>query len=209
MDNDSIMASESAELIEYMMSGEGQKRPEGQVKVGDVLSDADSPVPVVVGDAETLLGQPADAGYVYVFYRKTGEPVLVNKNNLPTQMKKAKCVIACNMKKCTHERERVFTLTDPGFRPQSVANVPCRLHPSDPERERWDRYGFSRCGKYLKTTLDRDIHMEKRHQMENKTIISEKLDAERKQETADRKEDREFQRKLLTKLVGDTEKKGK
>lgn len=201
------ISAEEAELIEYMTSVAGEKSANRLVKPGDVISAPDSPTPAMVSDPETLLGQPESAGYVVVFNKKTGKPVRVNKNNLTSQMRKTKCVISCKAKKCTHDRVRVFTFTDPGFRPEAPS-IACFLAESDSDRALWDSYGFAVCNTMLRTELDKIRHGQRRHATEWAVREQRKGELERSKYEDERREDREFQRALLEKLVGDN-KKGK
>lgn len=135
------------------------------------------------------------AGYIMVFDRMTGDSSVVNRNMLPTQLRK----------RHPDTHALVFTLVDPGIRP-AVGTYRCMLHADSPEREVFDNLGLAYCKKAnLKTAYQQTRHMTKRHKDEwalMQDIKSRDLDAEQK---SDREQDREFQRMILDRLTGGTD----
>jgi len=169
-----------------------------EVDAGDIGDPAPPPGP---GDEGPVLNREIDqggeslempmvtashshAGYVYVYHIPTGERRAINKNMLPTQLKK--------------------TLEDgtPAFSLRPIANprikapqkLKCMLHADDPNRNMWDGLGFPVCNKAnLTSPYQVSRHMQRRHRDEWATM-------EQQRETKERDEDREAQR-LLYKAV--------
>ena len=91
---------------------------------------------------------------------------------------------------------KVFTVDRPKHRPPELVNF-CRLHPDDPDRERWNAMGLPRCAKSLANPYEVDRHMQKKHATAWGTIERERLRAERD-------EDRKAQRVMMETLTKQT-----
>ena len=174
------------EMLEETLRGAGESMPEpGTVRVWDVLHTGyeKNPLPSSVSEVSS-------AGYVRVYDNRTGDPSTINRNMLPTQLKKKR-----------DDGSFIFTLRDPGFRP-TIGAVKCRLHADDAERTLWDAWGFAVCGKAnLKTEFDRIRHMERRHKTENMAIHEYESRLKGDELEKDRRADREMQRTLLEAIV--------
>ena len=160
-----------------------QAKVEADVKAGSVVNrpDGDTPFPMVVGGIEN--GGTEDA---YVIYdTMTGEPSLCPRYE---QLIKSK------LKEKRQDGLPRWSLTDPGFRPP-VGDLNCRLHSSDPDREKWDGMGLPVCGKEgFFTDWDRERHMRMKHKDEFGRMEEMRMRAEREEERA-------FQRLLMEKLT--------
>jgi len=181
------VSAEDAAIIEAVMNAGGSVGEPGTLGRGSVVnssSNADMPFPVVATEVTS-------AGYMYVYDRVTGDPSLVNKNNL-----------AAILSKSREDGTRFFTTIDPGFRPTKGA-VKCKLHKADPERERWDGMGLAICPKEnLKTFFDLTRHMTRRHSQEWAIMNEEKDRKITERLEAERLEDRTFQKQLLELMAG-------
>ena len=122
-----------------------------EVDAGDIGDPAPPPGP---GDEGPVLNREIDqggeslempmvtashshAGYVYVYHIPTGERRAINKNMLPTQLKKL-----------LEDGTPAFSLRpiqNPAIRP--VQRLKCMLHPTDPNRAYYDTLGFPVCMK--------------------------------------------------------------
>jgi hypothetical protein len=122
------------------------------------------------------------AGYVYVYHIPTGDRRPINKNMLPSQLKK------------------LLDDGSPAFSLRPIANptiktaqrLKCILHTTDPNRSEWDSLGFPVCAKANLTSLYQvDRHMQRRHRDEWAAM-------EKNRETREREEDRAAQKLLYT-----------
>ena len=119
------------------------------------------------------------AGYVYIWDTETGKQSVCNRNMLQSSLGKTR-----------KDGSRVFTTIKPDFEP-SGGTFKCMLHADDENRELYNSLGLAVC---IKDNLDSPYqvtrHMKTRHSQEWETI--DDINA-----TAQRDEDREFQRLLI------------
>jgi len=119
------------------------------------------------------------AGYVYIWDTQTGKQSVCNRNMLTSTLGKLR-----------KDGSRFFTTIKPDFEPQG-GTFKCTLHADNENRELYDSLGLAVCTKDdLDSPYQVTRHMSTRHPQEAETIND--LDA-----TAQREEDREFQRLLL------------
>ena len=128
------------------------------------------------------------AGYSYIYDTKTGDRSKTNNNMLPMQLKK----------KHPDGTPR-FTTIKPPFEPKK-GTLKCMLHADDPNRKLYDEMGLPSCKKHnLTNPFQVRRHMEKRHKMEWQAIEQMRIEKERQ-------EDREFQRKILSRGIEEEDK---
>jgi hypothetical protein len=119
------------------------------------------------------------AGYVYIWDTQTAKPSVCNRN-----------MLASTLGKLRKDGTRFFTTVKPDFEPRGGQHK-CLLHESDENRAEYDELGLAVCTKdNLDSPYQVTIHMKARHPQEAATI--EDINA-----TAQREEDREFQRVLI------------
>ena len=119
------------------------------------------------------------AGYVYIWDTKTGKSSVCNRNMLTPTLGKLR-----------KDGSRFFTTVKPNFEPHGGQHK-CLLHESDENRAQYDELGLAVCTKdNLDSPYQVTVHMQARHPQEAATI--EDINA-----TAQREEDREFQRILI------------
>jgi hypothetical protein len=170
---------EQEQLVQEMLAAQNSAEvaPEpGNFKTSDVIhkGDGDVPAPMVAHALES-------AGYVYVYGTKDRERSIINRNMLPAILRKT-----------MDDGSRAFTLTPPKDGPRR-GTIKCKLHADSPDRAYYDSMGFDTCVKAnLPSPFMAQMHMERRHKVEWKTMENERL-------TAERLDDKEFQRTLLTK----------
>lgn len=171
---------ENKGLIEEMINKAEQAKEPGEIATQQVIHKGDKEVP-----SPMVATRMESAGYVYIYDTRTGERSVTNRNMLPTQLKKKR-----------EDGSSVFTTVKPGITPRR-GNLKCMLHPDEPNRKHYDDLGLPVCRKAnLTSPYQVRRHMEKRHPMEWQTIEQERIDAEKK-------EDKEFQRQLIGKVVGE------
>ena len=119
------------------------------------------------------------AGYVFIWDTQTGKSSVCNRNMLTATLGKTR-----------KDGSRVFTTIKPDFEPQG-GTFKCMLHADNENRELYDSLGLAVCTKDdLDSPYQVTVHMKGRHPQEAATI--EDINA-----TAQREEDREFQRVLI------------
>lgn len=168
--------------------------PEGDVALAeDVLRMVESaPEPgdftkdkvVFQGDTELPMtivkGNVTSAGYINVYNMETGEPSVINKNMMMTQLKKK---LGDGRMAFTTRKE----LAPTPFR----GTFKCMLHPDDLHREHYSQMGMPVC---IKSNIPNDYellnHMRKKH----KTAWAQ---IERERQDADRIADRAWQNSLI------------
>jgi len=185
-EQEALAVQENEELL-VLLQGQETLEP-GDMTGEEIEHGKDS-------ELSSRISSVTSAGYVMVFDRVTGDPSVVNRNMLPTQLRKRN--------PDTHAL--VFTLVDPGIRPD-VGTFKCMLHKDAPERSVLDSLGIAYCKKAnLKTSYQQTRHMTKRHKDEwalMQDIKSRDSEADWKKR---QDEDRAFQRMILEKLTqGDT-----
>ena len=177
------------EEIEAYLQGQVQSAPEPGPRSGAVVDHGTEETPFpLVNDVES-------AGYSYVYDRKTGLPSLVN-NNLITG---PNSLLGWRDK----QGSPFYTLKDPGYRPQ-IGPLKCRLHPEDADREKRDRFGLVTCTKEgIHNEWGLRRHMQLKHK--DQWLVIQEDESQRKEEeiAARRDEDRQFQRMLMERLIGE------
>ncbi len=124
------------------------------------------------------------AGYTVVYDTLTGVDSTINNNNLPAILRKTR-----------PDGSYVFGL-EQLVKPK-LGTYKCLLHLSDPNRGHYNEIGLAVCPKdNLASRYQVMRHMQKRHKTEWGAIDQERKDAEKK-------EDRDFQRTLMSKAVGE------
>ena len=119
------------------------------------------------------------AGYVYIWDTQTAKSSVCNRN-----------MLASTLGKLRKDGTRFFTTVKPDFEPRGGQHK-CLLHESDENRAEYDELGLAVCTKdNLDSPYQVTVHMKARHPQESATI--EDIHA-----TAQREEDREFQRVLI------------
>ena len=119
------------------------------------------------------------AGYVYIWDTETGKQSVCNRNMLQATLGKKR-----------KDGSRVFTTIKPDFEPRG-GEFKCMLHADDENREHYNGLGLAVCTKEdLDSPYQVTRHMQTRHPQEWETI--DNINA-----TAQREEDREFQRLLI------------
>jgi len=119
------------------------------------------------------------AGYVYIWDTQTAKSSVCNRN-----------MLASTLGKLRKDGTRFFTTVKPDFEPRGGSHK-CLLHKDDANRAEYDELGLAVCTKdNLDSPYQVTVHMKARHPQESATI--EDIHA-----TAQREEDREFQRVLI------------
>ena len=122
------------------------------------------------------------AGWATVYDTKTGVPSTINDNMLVSTLRKKR-----------PDGSYVFGLKQL-VKPKQGTYI-CMLHKDDPNREHYDELGFAVCPKgNLSAPFHVKRHMQKRHKVEWAAIEDERLATEKK-------EDRDFQRMLVSKAT--------
>jgi len=170
---------DNEKLIEEMINEAEKAAEPGELKRGQVINsgDEDMPAPMVAMKLKS-------AGYVYIYDNRTGDRSLCNRNMLLQALKKKR-----------PDGSTVFTTAKPSIEPKQ-GHFKCLLHQDNPNRKHYDELGLAVCKKAnLISPYQVRRHMEKRHKMEWATIEQERIDTEKR-------EDREFQRQIMTKATG-------
>jgi hypothetical protein len=153
-------------------SDEILKVMQGEVKIepGAVLSRGETP---------TIIGSVENSGRITVYDTETGEP-----SNILYYMKdKALAKKRPNGNPYFSLEQKVIP---------KAGNYKCLLHARHPRRDEFEKLGFSTCPKdNLRNEFQVRRHMLKRHPQEWATIEEER-------ERKERKEDREFQRTMMS-----------
>lgn len=151
-------------------------------KVGEQLNDGakgDDAWPLRV-DLDTL----EHNGYIVVYHRKTREPSVIMVDALAKQLKK---------EDPPGSGQLAFQLERPSIPPYR-GTIKCFLHADDPDRDKYDQFGFVTCNKHnLPSEYQRVMHMTRKHKEEWKAIQNEKSERERA-------ERREFESLLLAQI---------
>ena len=158
-------------------------------QIADAVNEAPAAeVPTITEAPEPGLSEITDvnqgsivesAGYVYIWDTQTGKSSVCNRNMLTSTLGKLR-----------KDGTRFFTTIKPNFEPHGGQHK-CLLHESDENRAQYDELGLAVCTKdNLDSPYQVTVHMQARHPQEAATI--EDINA-----TAQREEDREFQRVLI------------
>ena len=119
------------------------------------------------------------AGYAYIWDTETGKQSVCNRNMLQATLGKLR-----------KDGTRFFTTIKPDFEPQG-GTFKCMLHADDENRELYSSLGLAVCTKDdLDSPYQVTRHTQTRHPQEWETINDMNV-------TAQREEDREFQRLLI------------
>lgn len=171
--------TENQALIEKMVQeAEGIAEP-GEVTKGGVVHEGDEEMP-----SPMIMSELKSAGHTYIYNTRTGDKSVVNLNMLRRKLQLRRA-----------DGRPVFTTVKPGAVP-TLGEYKCLLHPDDPNRKHYDELGLAVCLKaHLNSPYQVRRHMMKKHKMEWAAIEQERIDREKK-------EDREFQQKLMDRAIG-------
>lgn len=173
------------ETIVEQMLREAKSAPEPGEAVDKVIHKGGDDVvgPIVIG-------RITSAGHVFIYDTRSGDRSKCNRNMLPSKLKQKR-----------EDGSLVFTLKKPSFEPKRGI-LKCMLHLKSPERESYDELGLPVCRKAnLISPYEVERHMQKRHKTAWEAIKHENQEAEKAELKAERQEDRELQRQLLTKVA--------
>jgi len=180
-DTQTKVEKENEQLIEEMLANAEKADEPGELVKNPVIhrGDGDVPSPMVMSSLKS-------AGHSRMWDTKTGVESLTNNNMLATQLKKMR-----------PDGTRVYTTTKPLVAPKR-GDYKCLLHIGDPNRKHYDDLGLAVCPKdNLNSPFQVRRHMEKRHKTEWAAIEQERTDREKK-------EDRDFQKQLMSRALGET-----
>lgn len=168
--------AEAAEIEQWIAEAEAAQEP-GTAQ-GVISKDiAGEGIPAKYGSLKS-------AGYTKVYHTETGAMSLCNNNMLRQQLGKK-----------LPNGQRAFSVHPiEGIEPVR-ATYPCWLHPDNPEREEYDKMGFSVCTSNLKNAYEAERHTKNRHKIEYAAIL-------RMREEKSKQEERDFQRGLYAALAG-------
>lgn len=168
--------------IEQTLRTGGKQADEPGEDLGKIIQrgDEDKDVPEV-GPMKVT-----SAGYTNVYDTLTGIDSRVNNNHLRKVLNKKR-----------PDGSYAFSLTQ-RVKP-IVGTFKCFLHKDTPNREIYDTMGLAVCSKdNLASEYQRRRHMEKRHKAEWAAIEQMRVEVEKK-------EDRDFQKLIISKAVGGIE----
>lgn len=148
----------------------------------DSLTEAPEPgINTIRNDISTTFPDSTiqSAGYVYIWNTETGKQSVCNRNMLQATLGKLR-----------KDGTRFFTTIKPDFEPRG-GEFKCLLHADDDNRDHYNSLGLAVCTKDdLDSPYQVTRHMQTRHPQEWETINDINT-------TAQREEDREFQRLLI------------
>jgi len=174
-----VQDADDAVILEEMLTQAKSSNDPSLTKQGEVLSKGTSTL------SPTVIREIKGNEYVILWDMQTGEATPVHRNHLPTQLKKKIPAGEPNA------GERAFTSSKPNFEPRR-GTYKCLLHPDSEDRKHYDELGLPVCRKSnLISPMQVELHMKHRHNQSWLTIEKERLDKEKKEE-------REFQRSLIT-----------
>lgn len=161
--------------IEQMLRGAEKADEPGATDRVIHRGDAEQPAPMIALPVES-------AGHTWVYDTKTGVPSRINNNMLPRALQKRR-----------PDGSFIYSLKQTVIPKQGIFK--CLLHRNDPNRKHYDEMGFAVCPKgNLSSLYHVRRHMKARHKSEWEAIESERL-------VTEKKEEREFQQRLLGKAV--------
>ena len=164
--------------IEEMARKSDVAEEPGAALLDDVIQKGDVETPSTGGMKIT------SAGYTWVYDTKTGVPSKINNNNLMAVLRKK-----------WSDDSYVFGIKQT-VKPK-FGEFKCLLHSNDPNRSHYDDIGLAICPKdNLASPYQVRRHMLKKHKTEWDAIEQERIDTEKK-------EDREFQRMLISKATSE------
>lgn len=147
-------------------------------------------------DGEEISGRPGmvvsdliSAGWTTIYHTLTGEPSLCNNNALTSQLRLRRDPQGNLLSPSDLGGVPVFTLVEPKGKAWR-GNVKCLLHPSQPDRDKFNSMGFPVCRKEtIPNMFQLEEHMSHKHSREWRTL-------ERDREELERIEDRNVQRAI-------------
>lgn len=162
------------EMIREVEEAPASSKPE-------VIFKGDSTLPAPMIGSRTY--PEGDKGKVYIYDRKTGDRS-VALGYMLRELLKAK----------NPDGTLRFTTRKPSFSPK-LGTYKCMLHADDPNRAHYDELGFPVCRKSnLTSPFMVKKHMKSRHKVEFEAIEEERKDREKK-------EDRDFQRSIISRTA--------
>ena len=173
------------EVVESWLNAEKATVPDETTKEPAIR---DTNIPAGVGMRFHSL---TEAGWVYVYHQQTGDRSIINRNMLQQQLLKE-----------LPGGKKAFGITPPKDARNNlitplVGEYKCLLHKDDPDRAYYDRQGFAVCLREgIPSVHAQRQHMAKKHKVEWDTIKEGRKDIEKK-------EDKDFQRALYTRLAGE------
>ena len=170
--------TENETLIEEMLR-DAEKAPEPGT-LDKVIHRGDEKQP-----APMTLAELTSAGWVYIYETSDGQRSTANRNMLKELLKVK-----------NKDGTSRFTTIKPSYEPKR-GTLKCLLHEDDPNRKHYSELGLATCRKSnLTSPYMVTQHMRKRHPVEWAAIEKERTDRERK-------EDRDFQHKLMDRVAGE------
>ena len=171
-------ATQSFESEEELIARATATTPRVGAQLNDSTGDAED-WPFAI-DMDTL----DHNGYVVVYHRVTREPSIILLDALAKQLKKID----------PETGQLAFQLERPKSPPYR-GTLKCYLHADDPDRPKWDQFGFVTCRKHnLPSDYQREMHMQRKHRMEWQAIQRDRTER-------DRAERREFEQLLMKQIV--------
>lgn len=168
-----------SDILELMQNAARAEEPEAG-RVGDKLEGDDEALPSVIHTIKS-------AGWSIIYDTETAEPSMVNNNWLTKKLGQKR-----------PNGKPYFTTIKPSSPPKRGTHK-CLLHPEHPNRDEWDRMGLPVCHSgNLISPYEVTQHMKKKHSKAWEAIEHERIERERK-------EDRDYQRKLAEALAGKAE----
>lgn len=184
MEDTPTQTKEEKALIEELIR-EVEAAPVGGKPEVIFKGDETLPAPMVA----SKIYPGGDKGKVYIYDTKTGERS-VALGYMLRELLKAK----------NPDGSTRFTTRKPSFSPK-LGTHKCMLHPDNPNRAHYDELGFPTCRKSnLTSPYMVKKHMKSRHKVEFEAIEEERKDREKK-------EDRDFQRSIISRTVPPVEEK--
>ena len=155
----------------------------GEITQDNVVHKGDEDIPKMTGTVTS-------AGYAVIYHTKTG-----------ASSKCIKYMLSKKLRLMGEDGLPVFTIYKPGFEPVN-GKLLCMLHKDSSNRKYHDSLGLPTCPKdNLLSEFHVKRHMQKRHKLEWQTLEEARVERERQEELAERREQRDFQRKMLGRAV--------
>jgi len=183
------VTQDEAEVIKAWQEAEAVKEPGESIKEKEITMGG---MPPGVGMRYTSL---ESAGWVKVYHQKTGDESIINRNMLGIQLRKK-----------LEDGSKAFDIVPPRDKAGNIivpkqGTLKCMLNRDDPNREKYDEWGFAVCPKHNLTSRHNLIqHMSHRHPQEWAAIKEER-------DRLEKEEDKTFQRALYERLAPKVEAK--
>jgi hypothetical protein len=172
-------AESDALITEMLLTVDEVEKQPTRLTIKEILHRGDEDLPI-----QMVVGALKEAGYVYIYDTKTRERSLCDRDMLKTKLRQTR-----------PDGTRVFTVDKPKT-PPFRGSIKCLLHPDSTEREHYNQMGLPTCRKSnLINEYERDLHMQKKHKQEWRTL-------EARRARREREEDRELQRALIASAQG-------